>query len=334
MTNNNKPATHRMKECSKYNEQVAAIADGNLAATMILYALTDDLSSDSRIYLYVLDDAGIYGQQVWRLYKDCCNANLNLFRLTIEHMLYDVLDKSKVKYYLKDSTPSIQLLDTDIYNKYLQKFQDESFVIMSEPYKVELNKSLNMRFSKLKAHLSEQPYKKSKLQPLPADTITIIDNENAETKINRITSGMDLAQIINVMSDGNVGVNMLLRSMIEEDTTSRNQLLFLDAAQIYGNNIWRLFSECSNGNLKLFKLAIEHISAGIFSTNQVLAFLENGIAIKVPLVDIEVYKHFKEKIPAKGTPAYKEYSALQNRSHTKRFAEYVSEHIANIDLKS
>lgn len=67
--------------------------------------------------LLSLDSYGIYGSNIWILYKDCCHENIEGFLAVIRSIQMGLLDIEDVWNSIKNSIP----IDTDVVMKNLQK---------------------------------------------------------------------------------------------------------------------------------------------------------------------------------------------------------------------
>lgn len=137
----------------------------------------------------------------------------------------------------------------------------------------------------------------------------------------KITSDMNIMDMILIMSEGNPGAIGVLMSMIK-DPRGLLDILLCDSLEIRGSKLYMLYNDCCQKNDGKFKRTLQMLRGGIFTKEEIHANL--NLVYAIPFID--------DNIEIEGIPSYDEefelmddkwdeYCALNKESFTKRLNE-------------
>lgn len=103
-------------------ELIVTMADGNPGAMMIVFNI---LSSDEMLYrLLTLNKLNIRGEQIYKLFNDCCDQNTQKYIRTIDMIEFNVFIKEEVLSNL-NLVRSIPFIDDNIQIKNLTSYDNQ-----------------------------------------------------------------------------------------------------------------------------------------------------------------------------------------------------------------
>ena len=103
-------------------ELIVTMADGNPGAMMIVFNM---LSSDEMIYrLLTLNKLNIKGEQIYKLFNDCCDRNDQKYIRTIDMIEFNVFTKEEIFANL-NLVRSIPFIDDNIQIKNLTEYDKQ-----------------------------------------------------------------------------------------------------------------------------------------------------------------------------------------------------------------
>lgn len=111
----------------------------------------------------------------------------------------------------------------------------------------------------------------------------------------KITSDMNMMDMMMVMSEGNPGaLNVLMQMM--QDPRSFMDILLLDSLDIRGSKIWMLYSDSCGKNTGKFNRTLMALRCGAYSQEEIQGNL--GLCYAMPFLD--------DSIQIEGVPSYDE----------------------------
>lgn len=102
----------------------------------------------------------------------------------------------------------------------------------------------------------------------------------------KITPNMTIQEVLMVMSEGNVGAVNVLVNMLKNDPFGFLNILALDSMDIRGEQIWRLYKDCSGENIDKFIRTIDVLRLGGYTEEERIANLTNEY-YSIPFLDDE-----------------------------------------------
>ena len=85
----------------------------------------------------------------------------------------------------------------------------------------------------------------------------------------RITTDMNIKEMIVTMSDGNPGAIACMLNMLDNNPKALLDILFFDTMEIYGSKIYMLWNDCCGRDMKTFRDTINYIREGNVSKEEV-----------------------------------------------------------------
>lgn len=126
----------------------------------------------------------------------------------------------------------------------------------------------------------------------------------------KIKLNMTMEEMLMVMSEGNVGALNVLMNMILKDFHNIGIIFALDSMDIRGEQIWRLYKDCSGENLDKLSRTIDVLRLGGYTEEERTANLTYGYS-SIPFLEDETLKE--------GFPDYSE----EFRPSDDKWDEYV-----------
>ena len=102
----------------------------------------------------------------------------------------------------------------------------------------------------------------------------------------KIKPDMTMREMLMVMSEGNVGALNVLMNMMKNDPFGFFSILPLDSMDIRGEQIWRLYKDCSGENFDKFMRTIDVLRLGGYTEEERTANLTNEY-YSIPFLDDE-----------------------------------------------
>ena len=91
----------------------------------------------------------------------------------------------------------------------------------------------------------------------------------------KIKPDMTMREMLMVMSEGNIGALNVLMNMMKNDPFGFFSILPLDSMDIRGEQIWRLYKDCSGENFDKFMRTIDVLRSGGYTQEEITANLTN-----------------------------------------------------------
>lgn len=111
----------------------------------------------------------------------------------------------------------------------------------------------------------------------------------------KITSDMNMMDMMMVMSEGNPGALTVLMQMTQ-DPRSILDILLLDSLGIRGSKIWMLYSDSCGKNARKFNRTLMVLRSGAYTQEEIQGNL--GLCYAMPFLD--------DSIQIEGIPSYDE----------------------------
>ncbi|MBR6688711.1 MAG: hypothetical protein IKL68_01690 [Clostridia bacterium] len=86
---------------------------------------------------------------------------------------------------------------------------------------------------------------------------------------NRLTSDMNMTDMLLVMSEGNSGAMICIALMMKYDPMALVDILALDAIGIYGTKLYMLWNDCCGRDLEKMKQTIAAFNEGKFTEKEI-----------------------------------------------------------------
>lgn len=85
----------------------------------------------------------------------------------------------------------------------------------------------------------------------------------------RIIDGMTLQEILITMSEGNPGALTCMIQMLNSDLRNFSDILLFDKMGIYGSQIYIVWNDCCNRDMRKFKETIQAFREGKFTEEEI-----------------------------------------------------------------
>ncbi len=85
----------------------------------------------------------------------------------------------------------------------------------------------------------------------------------------RITADMSVKDMLMAMSDGNSGAVICMCQMLESDPMACLDILLFDTMGIYGFEIFKLWNNCCNRDMRKFMKTIQAFRKGKFTKEEI-----------------------------------------------------------------
>ena len=88
---------NRLKPTDTLGDVIAIIANGNPGAMSVINQIIKKNEKELYVYLLQLDSYGIYGNDLWMLYKDVCGGDVDKTMGCIKHTWMGLISEEKLK---------------------------------------------------------------------------------------------------------------------------------------------------------------------------------------------------------------------------------------------